>query len=193
MDMKADIERILEAVDRLRKTKARVIVAIDGRCASGKTTLAEELRRQTACTVFHTDDFFLRPEQRTPERFRTPGGNVDYERLEEEILLPLRNGADQISSSAFDCQTQTMRSPVRVCCAPVIFVEGSYSCHPALTKYYDMRIFLQVSVEEQAARITKRNGMAAHMFFERWIPLEEEYFSAYQIEENSDLRIDTTT
>lgn len=30
---------------------------------------------------FGLDDFFLRMEQRTPERLREVGGNVDYERF----------------------------------------------------------------------------------------------------------------
>ena len=35
------------------------------------------------------DDFFLQPDQRTKERFESPGENVDHERFEEEILIPL--------------------------------------------------------------------------------------------------------
>ena len=65
-----------------------LIAAIDGRCASGKTTAAELLQKQFGWTVVHADDFFLRPEQRTPERYAEPGGNLDRERLREEVLLP---------------------------------------------------------------------------------------------------------
>ena len=62
-------------------TRGRVCVAIDGRCASGKTTLATALAVSLGATVFHADDFFLRPEQRTAERLSEPGGNMDRERL----------------------------------------------------------------------------------------------------------------
>ena len=50
--------RIIELSDK----KERVIVAIDGRCASGKTTLAREIAKRLDCNIFHMDDFFLRPE-----------------------------------------------------------------------------------------------------------------------------------
>ena len=59
----------------------RVILALDGPCASGKTTLAGEMGRKFGWSVVHMDDFFLRPEQRTPERYALPGGNVDHERF----------------------------------------------------------------------------------------------------------------
>lgn len=35
------------------------------------------------------DDFFLRIEQRTPERMTEVGGNVDYERFLETVLFPV--------------------------------------------------------------------------------------------------------
>ena len=81
------MEKILEAakhqINMLLEEKNFVIVAIDGKCTSGKTTLASQLAEIYDCNVFHMDDFFLRPEQRTPERFAEVGGNVDYERFHE--------------------------------------------------------------------------------------------------------------
>ena len=72
---------LLQRIRALAATQPRVLVAIDGRCAAGKTTLAASLQAQLECNVFHMDDFFLRPEQRTSERLHQPGGNVDYERF----------------------------------------------------------------------------------------------------------------
>ena len=70
----------------------RKIIAIDGRCASGKTTLAQFLAENISCDIVHTDDFFLPFEKRTDERLSLPGGNIDRERLLSEILIPLKNG-----------------------------------------------------------------------------------------------------
>ena len=70
-------------IDMLLGEREFVIVAIDGKCTSGKTTLAGRLAEIYDCNVFHMDDFFLRPEQRTAERFAEVGGNVDYERFQE--------------------------------------------------------------------------------------------------------------
>ena len=77
---------LLAAIDRLLLEKSHVLVAIDGNCAAGKTTLAKKLAEHYDCNVLQMDDFFLRPEQRTPERFAQAGGNVDYERFALEVL-----------------------------------------------------------------------------------------------------------
>ncbi|MBQ8758231.1 MAG: hypothetical protein IJZ20_00890, partial [Clostridia bacterium] len=63
-----------------------VRLAVEGGSASGKSTLGALLESVYDCTVFHMDDFFLRPEQRTPERFAEIGGNVDRERFLSEVL-----------------------------------------------------------------------------------------------------------
>ena len=60
---------IRQRIDELLSRQGRVLVAIDGKCASGKTTLAARLAECYDCNVFHMDDFFLRPEQRTEERY----------------------------------------------------------------------------------------------------------------------------
>ena len=186
--MNAMIRTITEKINNLAADGRRVTVAIDGRCASGKTTLAAKLAERLGCAVFHTDDFFLRPEQRTVERFATPGGNVDRERLSDEVVLPLSEGADTVVHRAYDCKTGTMTAPVVTKVGNVAIVEGSYSCHPDLWGRCDLRIFLTVSPEEQMRRITAREGeAAAKVFRDRWIPLEEEYFKAFGIAERCEL------
>lgn len=136
--------------------------------------------------MFHMDDFFLRPSQRTPERLREPGGNVDYERFLGEVLVPLRKG-EPFVYRPYDCKTQALKEPVAVQQHPVNIIEGSYSCHPALWDYYDLHIFLTVEPSEQLRRIALRNGTDLQMFQEKWIPLEEHYFSACQIEQHCEL------
>lgn len=184
--MKSKIEAAAQSVSRLLADKQSVLIAIDGRCAAGKTTLAAHLQGLWNCNVFHMDDFFLRPMQRTPERLREPGGNVDYERFLHEVLLPLQKGGP-FAYRPYDCKTQALKGPVAVQPHPVNIIEGSYSCHPALWDYYDLHIFLTVEPEEQLRRITLRNGADAQMFQEKWIPLEEHYFSAFQMERHCEL------
>ena len=173
---------LLRELEALRDQGRRAIVAIDGRCASGKTTLAAELQARYGFAVVHMDHFFLRPEQRTPERYAQPGGNVDYERVLAEVLEPLRRG-ETVEYRPFDCQSGALSAPVRLEPSPVVVVEGSYSCCPALWDCYDLRVFLTVEPEEQLRRLTEREGDYVRTFQERWIPLEERYFSACRVEE----------
>lgn len=173
--------------------KANVIVAIDGRCGSGKTTISQEIQKLIDCNVFAMDHFFLRPEQRTPERLATPGGNVDRERFVKEILPYLKENK-VVTYCPFNCRTQQMDGEVTVQPKAVSIIEGSYSCHPELAGEYDLTVFFTVSEDEQMRRIVKRNGVeGAKMFAERWIPLEERYFGEFGVEDSCDVVFDTTS
>ena len=69
-------------------------------------------------------------------------------------------------------------------------VEGAYACHPDLWAYYDLRVFLTVDPETQIQRIEARSGAAkAAQFRDRWIPFEETYFSALDVQARCDMCI----
>lgn len=169
--------------DEIGKHEKPLTAAIDGRCAAGKTTFAEHLRELIGCSVIHADSFFLRPEQRTAERLNEPGGSIDYERLISEVMEPLRRG-QAFSYCPFSCKTQCLDEKIHVEPNSVTIIEGSYNCHPLLWKYYGLRVFFTVDPEEQLKRIERRNrAYALTVFRERWIPLEEKYFTLLQIAE----------
>ena len=111
--MEQRLEYVKQQIDHLLAQKDFVTVAIDGQCTSGKTTLAAQLAAIYDCNVFHMDDFFLRPEQRTAARFAEVGGNVDYERFYREVLLPLQE-RQPFSYRPFDCGTFALGDPVCV-------------------------------------------------------------------------------
>ena len=169
-----------------------VFIGIDGRCASGKTTLASILEAKGA-SVIHMDDYFPRVEQRTEERFREPGGNLDRERLSEEVMIPLKEGKPGIVRP-FDCRMMALTEERHIISPEGILIfEGSYSMHPELRKFYDFTVFMDVLPDDQTERIRQRNGEEKlKMFLSRWIPFEEKYFAAFHIKENADLYINTS-
>lgn len=182
-----DIGAVSAILGRMQGHAAPFLTAIDGRCAAGKTTLAAMLQKETGCNVIHMDHFFLQPWQRTQERMQEPGGNVDYERFLEEVMHPLSKG-QRFFYRVYDCKKGELTSAVEVDPAKITVVEGSYSCHPALWDFYGLRVFLHVEAEEQLRRIGRRNGQEGlQQFRNRWIPLEEAYFAAYQIRQRCDL------
>lgn len=189
VERKASKLLLLRELEALRDRGGRTLMAIDGRCASGKSTLAAELHERYGFAVVHMDHFFLRPEQRTPERYAQPGGNVDYERVLEEVLEPLGRG-EWPEYRPFDCHAGALAPPVRLEPSPVVVVEGSYSCCPALWERYDLRAFLTVGPEEQLRRLAQRDGDYVQVFQERWIPLEERYLAACQVEERCGWALD---
>ena len=180
------MRKIIEAIDSLLEQNKQVVVGIDGPCASGKTTLAGKLAKLYDCNVIPMDDFFLRPEQRTPERFSEPGGNVDYERFREEVLIPLKTG-NAFSYRPFDCKTFTLSEPVSISPKKLTIIEGSYCNHPYFGDPYDLRIFLSVTPQLQHQRILERPAFLHQRFFEQWIPMEQTYFSHFEIPQKSNI------
>lgn len=177
---------ICSRIDRLLTERETVLVAIEGNCTAGKTTLARALQERYGCNVFHMDDYFLQPHQRTPQRLAEAGGNVDYERFWQEILLPLSRG-EEVRYRPFDCQSMTLKDAVEVPRSRLTIVEGTYSCHPYFRDSYDLRLFLRVTPEVQRQRILQRPAFLHRRFFEEWIPMEEHYFGTFQIRESCDM------
>lgn len=168
------------------------LLAIDGRCASGKSTLAALIGEVYGCPVFHMDDYFLPAELRTPQRFAEPGGNVHRERVEEEILRPFAEGRPVVYRP-FDCHAMALREAVEVAPAPFAVVEGCYAMHPALRGYFAGAIFLTHSKEAQRRRILARSGEKMLARFEgEWIPLEERYFEGCGVQSACGCTADTT-
>ena len=174
-------KQLLQKIDLLLGQKGAVLVAIDGNCTAGKTTLAAKLAERYDCNVFHMDDFFLRPEQRTPERYAQPGGNVDYERFFQEVMTPLLAG-ETFSYRPFDCKTFTLAEPVQVTPKPLTVIEGTYSLHPYFGDVYDLKVLLTVPEEKQRQRILQRPAALHRRFFEAWIPMENHYFSHFDLQ-----------
>lgn len=180
------LTRICEKIDSLLQEHQTVLMAIDGNCTAGKTTLAQALQKKYACNVFRMDDFFLRPEQRTPERLAQPGGNVDYERFWGEILFPLSTGK-QAAYRPYDCRTGKLKDTVTVVPQRLNIIEGTYSQHPYFRDPYHFKVFLTVPPELQRQRIGLRPAMLQQRFFDEWIPMEGRYFDTFQIPRSSDL------
>lgn len=177
-----------QAGDGLRRDRCCVI-AIDGRAASGKTTLAGYLQLVLDADVIHMDDFFVPPALRTEERYQKPGGNIHHERFAEEVL-PFLVKREPFSYRIFDCKQMAYTGKRQIGSKPFRIVEGAYSCHPVFGKYADITVFADAPSAVQIERIRNRNGEEAlHMFLQRWIPLEEEYFSHYMIRDQADIRI----
>ena len=165
-------------------------LAIEGGSASGKTTLSKILSEIYGCTVLHTDDFFLQPEQRTPERYAEVGGNLDRERFLEEVLIPLSK-REVISYRRFDCSEMKLQPPTLIKPGQLTVIEGAYSMHLEFEKYYDFSVFLDISPDLQKERILKRNSQqVAERFFREWIPLENTYFKTTRAKERCGMCIE---
>lgn len=178
---------LFDKIKQFLSAQSSVVIAIDGRCGSGKTTLAACLARRFGGRVVHMDDFFLPAHLRTPERLAQIGGNIHTERLIAEVMSCLTDIS--LCYNAYRCKKGTFEK-IALPSAGLTIIEGSYSMLPQMQKYYDLKIFCDISTQAQKRRIISREKESAKNFFEKWIPMEEAYFSTHNIRQASDIILD---
>ncbi len=172
-----------------RITADNTVIAIDGRCGSGKSSAANALSALTGYPIVHMDDFFLPPHMRTAERYATPGGNFHIERFIAEVSEGIKR-KQPFEYGVFDCSKGEISHKELI--APTenggIIVEGAYSLHPDLRHLYGVKIFCDAPLDIRLARIAERDGEdMLPMFKDKWIPLEEKYIEASKPQDICDL------
>lgn len=177
------MEQLLKQIKKLKKSKNRIIIGIDGPAASGKSTLANHLAKDFNGTVFHMDDYFLTDDLRTTDRLGTPGGNVDYERMHKEIFANLSDS--KVKYKKYNCMTKLFEDK-SVEVQNVVIIEGVYSHRPEFKRYYDLSVYLEIDNDEQLSRLTKRNAKLIDRFINEWLPMEQKYFDAFGIKDKAD-------
>lgn len=181
------LNQINQKIDEIKNIKDRVIIVIDGKAASGKTTLAEFIKSKYSATIIHMDDFFLPNNLKSDQRLKTPGGNIHYERFKEEVIDYFYQ---DINYKKYDCSTRTYQNRQVKNNQGIIIIEGSYSMHPYFGKYYDLSIFVDIDSILQKERIQKRNPNNSQDFFNKWIPYENNYIDCFKINLKADIIIE---
>lgn len=185
------MDKIIKAVEKILTDKSKAIIAIDGCCASGKTTLAAQLAERFDAQVIHMDDFFLPVHMRTEQRLSQAGGNVHYERFNSEVIAGLESGSE-FKYRAYSCRTGNYTESGCIFPQKTVIIEGSYTLHPKIPDIFDLKIFLEISYEAQLRRILERNGAdSLEAFKNKWIPLENRYFQEFDIKNRCDIKIKT--
>ena len=103
------LQEIIAGIDNF-SGRDIVIIAIDGRCAAGKSSLGKLLGEYYQADVIHMDDFYLPPQMRSADWKEIPAGNMDLERFRKEVLQPVKEG-EAVLYRPFDCQTGQLAEP----------------------------------------------------------------------------------
>jgi uridine kinase len=159
---------IAEAIIAIKLTRP-TRVAIDGRTASGKTSLADELAetlRGLGRNVIRTSiDGFHRPRA---ERYRqgktSPRGYYEDARdltaIKRLLLDPLGPGGDRLYRTAsFDLERDTTveQEPHLAERSDIFIVDGTFLQRPALSGLWDFVVFVDVTPEIAIERGAKRD------------------------------------
>ncbi|MDX6199323.1 MAG: uridine kinase [Actinomycetota bacterium] len=200
------LERLAAAVEQLSPDR-RVIVAIDGPDAAGKTTLAETLagRLNRPALRVSVDDWHNPRAVRHRRGDESPHGyyldSFDYESLTEHLLLPYRAGADQVQTGSFDFRADAasiahtqMESPYAA-----LLLDGVFLLRPELRQHWDLSIYLHVPESVTVARALVRDsellggpGEVQRRYEQRYLPAHALYREAASPFDHADIVLDNS-
>ena len=144
-------------------------IAIDGRTASGKTTLSAELAdvlRLHGPVITAPLDGFHRPRaQRWVQGRDSARGYYedahDYHQVRTRLLDPLGTGGDRLYvTETFDLEADEplLREPRSAAEDAILIVEGSFLQHPILVGGWDVIVFIDVPRDEAVERGAERDA-----------------------------------
>lgn len=175
-----------EQVDRVAAlaraaTGHPVIVAIDGRSGSGKTTFAAALRdRLGDAEVIHLDHIYPGWDglAQTPALVLT------------QILEPLRRG-EPASYRRFDWTREEFGAAVAVPARHYLIIEGAGSSVGPARPYVDVRVWLDADEPVRKDRALTRDGDAYRPHWQRWADQEATVFAADHTRDHAHLVLRT--
>ena len=166
--------------------KAPFVISIDGPCAGGKSTLANKLKEELGVNVVHMDDFYLPFDKRDKNWMNMVAGHMDFDQVINTILQPYKEEGE-VCYIPYDCHSDKFMQQVDIDINEILILEGSYSSHPKLSGYVDMKIFIDIDEAEQLRRLKVRNPKTYDKFLSMWVPFENNYFKELDIKNKSDL------
>jgi hypothetical protein len=151
-------------------------VGIDGKGASGKTTLAAAVAAALRdAVVVHVDDF-ARPSVETWER----------DRFVAQVLVPLAAGRPA-RYERWDWDSDASAGWAEVPVGVPVVVEGVSSTDVRLGVPWDVALWVEVAYEVRLARALARDGEGMReQWVERWMPAEDAYEAAQRPQDRVD-------
>ncbi len=177
-----------ELVDKIRLMMAGrkdrpLLIALDGRSGVGKSTLAQAIAQEVGGVVVQGDDFFSGGpdsewDARSPEQ--KVADCIDWRRLRKEALEPLLAGRPA-AWHPFNFATGIGLSSEVIQCksAPVIILDGAYSCRPELADIVDFSVLIEMADDHlRRKRLLTREGRDfMEAWHKRWDAAEDHYFT----------------
>jgi uridine kinase len=172
---------ILNRVSELSIAKPVVFIGIDGCGASGKSTFAAELSSSLeSVAVIHIDDFYKPSQERSRlTTSKAVGWQFDWQRLEREVLTPLKMGSEA-NYQQYNWKTDCLADWRNIRPLSVLIVEGIYTLMPELSRYFDLRLWIECPRDVRLKRRLKRDGeLARSQWEDDWMKEEDKYVASY--------------
>lgn len=185
----------IRRIEELLQTTAPVVVAVDGRSGTGKSTLSTWMAECLEGTRVDQDDFYaggdiyewrrLTPQQKADRV-------IDWKRVRATVLLPLRAGK-VASWHPFNWETMTGLAPDLITAWPsnLLILDGAYSARPELADLIDLSILVVLDDSVRRDRLRQREGEdIASAWHQVWDEAEDWYFTKVRPPETFDLVIE---
>lgn len=192
--MEINLEEAIKQIAEMMKKKNRpILVALDGRSGTGKSTMAKMIATQLGGVEIVSDDFWIGGSDQEWDA-RSPGQRADlainWRRLRNEVLVPLLankhaawhpydwKGKRELASHYIE------KDP-----SPLIVLDGAYSTRPELVDIIDLAILVEVPSDVvRRKRLIDREGETyMENWHRRWDPAEDFYFSKIRPRESFDI------
>lgn len=184
------------AAERRKGVDRPVVIAIDGPSCSGKSILATAVALRSGASILEGDDFYrdTLPSLSAAQREAMSDAAVvdaviDWERLRDEGLLPLRAG-HPATFEPYDWETDDGRlaAPKTIPTTDLIIIEGVYAARPELAELVDITVYLGVDTRTRAERYAEREDDPEWLRF--WERGEAHYFRVVSPPASFDLQLD---
>jgi len=208
MERRELLSFLVRAIIRRKLETKPLKVAIDGRCAAGKSTLADELGVLIGAQGFQilrpsVDGFHHLQERRYRQGEYSPQGYYEdaynYEAVVENLLKPLSGPVFPAlcRDADFDYRTNLpVNVPaVSVGAGAILLFEGLFLFRRSLDPYWDFRILLDVDPETSLSRALVRDtdspaGVVRRKYEDRYEPAWQIYLKAEHPEAKADVIVD---
>lgn len=195
------LSRILEAVPE----HGRVLVAVDGIGASGKSTFGAALAAHASprpVVLLHVDDYVNPAHVRHARgRFSAEGfwlDTYDYHALISSALRPLgRDGSGRYRPTLLDPAdgAGVTAELVQADDDALVVVEGTFLHRDELARFWDCSVFLDVSFQEANRRMAERGGLDTALLpalLRRYNGAQDLYFACARPWERASVVVDNT-
>jgi len=180
----------LEQISPQARTK---LIAVDGRGGSGKSTLARHMASKLEnASVVEVDNFWL-PIDVRPEREKViaePGSDYDWERLRDQVILPLSNDESGYYQR-YDWSSDSLMEWHDLPIGGTVIIEGVFSTRNERAAYFDARIWVETSEEVCLKRGYDRDGEAFWDLWDcEWMPAYARYIKTSNPQGRADFVVD---
>ena len=163
-----EVPQLAARLDRLAPGR-RVLVAVDGPDAAGKTTLADRLAGEVRRPVVRASvDGWHRTRAERYRRGRDSAegcylDTYDYPALVSRLLQPFAAGESSLPTAAFDRLADTAGELWATDVAPnaLLLVDGVFLQRPELREHWDLVVYLDVPDEVVLDRAVRRDAATA--------------------------------